>query len=239
MKIIHFLLLFITLGFFPCNYFCQNNHERQELSKLLKNIKNEHRLAYKQLIILKHENGLRDSLQTEMACDLNQKYLYAKNVNYYIVLNNKYFTRIDHLEKTVSVFDIERYAKEIGMNVKNMDFFDSDFMISSLDSLIGFRLNTISRTQDGNIVKYKVKFPLGYYIDKIEITYNNLLHMIVEYHIAARVFYGSTSQSYEILMFDYTRNFSDDLFSAENYIEIRGKEVFLRKYKDYELTKLL
>lgn len=239
MRMIRIVLVFVILGIYPTDYLCQNNQERKELSKILHSLKNEHRMAYKQMIILKHENGLNDTLLTEMACDLSQKFLYAKNVNYCVVLNDKYFTRIDHLEKTISVFDIDRYSKEIGMNVKNMDFFDSDFMISSLDSLIGFRLNTISRTQDGNIVKYKVKFPLGYYIDKIEITYHNLLHMIVEYHIVARVFYGSTSQSYEILMFDYTRNFSDDLFSAENYIEIRGKEVFLRKYKDYELTKLL
>jgi hypothetical protein len=188
-------------------------------------------------------DGKKEKMNTTLYMDAPQKRLSYKTSFQTVILTGKWFYKVDHAEKYVSVFDVARYkAKYKNAQADLQEIFNTNLTSVFLDSVLLPTAKLVSGKKEGALLSFSFSFPKDSYIKEMILVYNSSKNLPEQIRIRTFQPDGynkSRGTTLEMKCGRYTATIPETVFNMDQYFQVSGGKAVLKQYKNYKLSAIL
>lgn len=218
---------------------------KQELKAVVARIKELRTYSYETLSKGSFPGGKQQERLSHVYMDGPGKKLCYSNEQILLLLTPKWAYKVDHYNKHVSIFDVNRYNKKNGEALPELEsVFRSNLTATFLDSVLLPVGKLISAKKKGSLTTFTVKFPAGYAVEEMVIVYNYASQLPES--VTSKSFYpgdqkNTRNKGTEIVMISrkYSLEVPAAVFNTDQYFSVRNGKPILARYKNYKVSSIL
>lgn len=186
-------------------------------------------------------NGQKDEMKTTSFIDIEKGNLAYKSDIEHVILNAKWFYKVNFNESFVSIFDVNKYRQKYPGAAGDLSaIFRSATALDHMDSLIAKHGKLVSARRSGDISVFEFSFPKEADLRSFVLKFDekNGLPRSVQMRTENEDNYGRKMEM-NILCEGYSRNVPDAEFDTSKYFTTNGTKATLLKYNKFKLTTIL